>query len=1112
MAQESEKLDSGGTELVVVSAQNPVELALEISKLVDFLNRFPGAPILDVAYTCAQKQGPCRFTAIASNAQDLRARLSSAQSRIASGAARIKDKSGSYFMREPLLGEGLEGKLAFIFPGVMSFYPDMLRDVTVAFPECREAFDELEEAMKDTPDFTPSNFIFPPAAYYRHDADIFSSGAYAQALVSVYSASASLARLMATLGVKPDGVVGCAGGDLAAVFQSGAAGPVSRHERISAIADIYRIVDKAVSHGGLGASVLVSVLAHHPGEDDAVVSEMPKGKVALAVEFTPARRVYAIDPEYADEALKKFANAGIRTMRLAIDKPFNTPKCAQIVPAIRKFADKWIRKEPLIGVYSCGLAARLPSKIRHARTETAARWAKSVRFADTIRKMHSDGYRVFVEVGPRGLMASAADDSLKDTEHLSIALNSIHRRSMLQLQHGLAQLAAAGAQIDLAPLYARRRAKTLDFASATSLEVRRDAEMRLARTFPKMTLLGLERKITGATYLAEAKGRGARAAERKAALYKEALLKRQFDSGAIQPLISDAEELESTPGISCELVKTFKTSEELFLADFAIGSSQLSYSDPNLRGLLLLDLSVGVEIAAEIALRVMPKGNVASIEDFTSRRRVKFTDGRLKLFVRAERVASSVPGAAAIKVKIRDDSPNSAYTWPVMEATVLLTEQVPPPVPYVPHPLSRPRQVHWSGREIYPAMLACGQRLRSIVSAENWAEEGLDYKVAAPPRHGAVVAASYPVWAVNPILLASIASGFQLWRSQERFPGAFAIPFRLRKLDMLGAMPAEGTTLNCYMRLSGVTPLSQLCDITVTGGDGNVIFAISGWEEQTGRVPKEYCQLLLQPANAFLTETISKEMLGNPATDVASAFITDIPYPLFERDEALWLKIMSHTILCDSERRVIADMTGSVARRTEWLIGRLAAKEAVRRFLKDNYQARWCDTDVQICPNPAGKPIAIGDWRRYLTTKIDIAIAHTAQFVVALAAANARIGVDVESIRRDLSEEFANGVFTADELELAAQSSAPSQAFIRFWCAKEAISKALGTGIRYSPKELVIKSYNPTTGRITAMLEGGWVDAFKVFKGRVIEVTTRILRDHALAFSFIPDSLFDDYD
>jgi len=83
-------------------------------------------------------------------------------------------------------------------------------------------------------------------------------------------------------------------------------------------------------------------------------------------------------------------------------------------------------------------------------------------------------------------------------------------------------------------------------------------------------------------------------------------------------------------------------------------------------------------------------------------------------------------------------------------------------------------------------------------------------------------------------------------------------------------------------------------------------------------------------------------------------------------------------------------------------------------------------------------------------------------------------------------------------------------AVIRFWCAKEAVSKALGTGIRYSPKEMVVTSYLADAGSVTVRLEGAWADAFKNLRGRDISVTVKTVREHALATCFIPASLFEE--
>ena len=155
----------GGTELVVVSAADDADLVAEIGRLVKFIDRIPDVALVDIAYTCSLRHGPARLALVASSTQDLRERLASAKSRLESGTVtRLKDKSGTYYFREHLLGEG-QGKLAFVFPGAWSFYPDMMRDLVVQHPECRMPFDELEEAMADDPEFTPSKFIFPPAPY-----------------------------------------------------------------------------------------------------------------------------------------------------------------------------------------------------------------------------------------------------------------------------------------------------------------------------------------------------------------------------------------------------------------------------------------------------------------------------------------------------------------------------------------------------------------------------------------------------------------------------------------------------------------------------------------------------------------------------------------------------------------------------------------------------------------------------------------------------------------------------------------------------------------------------------------------------------------------------------
>ena len=1030
--------DFAPSELVLVRAADATELVRQLVRLERFLEQAPSAPLKDVAFTCSKLEGPAVAAIVTQSTEDLRNRFALAAVRIAAGTKRIKDKSGTYYE-----ASGFEGKLAFVIPGGYAFYPDMLCDLAILFPECRGAFDELEEALAGIGPFSPASFVFPPASYYRRDADVFSAGGYAESLVSTYSASLALARLFAACGVKPEGLTGFAGGDLSALALSGTFGAFPRAERLSFLRDMYLLSRKT-----------------------AVGMPAPSGM--------------SLDLEWLGRFKSDF----------------------------RKFAKSWVKKTAATPVYSCIAAAPLSAKPRHARDEAAEIWTEPIRFDDTVRRMHDDGYRIFLEVGPRSVLSSMVRDALRGREFVAVASNTIHRPGLVQLQHTLAQLAALGVSVDPSPLFQGRRARALDLQSPLSVEVKADSVWRLRRDFPRVTLPGDTSAFAVARASAGPAAPGSRARARAAA-NRERNRQRQLDFGARLPLVSDAETIMERQGEMIEVAKTFSIKDDPFFADFALGTSQISYSDGNLRGFTPLALPAAAEIMAELAARLLPKRHLAAMDDLQSSRTVAFESGRLRLTVRAERVSSGDPAKAVVKVSIKDDRPDAAVIAPACSATFTFVDEPPARTAFVPDELKRQRSVHWTDREIYPDRLHSGEGLQCIRKADLWSEDGLDYEIEVPRLAGAVAYTRLPQWEIDPRLLSVVADGFALWRSHERFSGSFSLAFRLRHLSFHSTSFVEGTRLKCYLRLSGVTETSQIADIRVSDGNGTLQLEIDGYEELTERVPEEFCRLILSPASAYLTQALSAELVGEPATPFATAWVTDIPYAIFERNAGLWLKTVSQIVLGEGERRAFREMPGTVQRRTEWLFGRIAAKEAVRRFLNENYQARWSSADITIWADDQGKPHALGEWAdRLQTVKLDLAISHTHDFVVATVATNARVGVDVELSTRDLSEEFTHGVFSPEELELAAESSDAPSTLIRFWCAKEAVSKALGVGIRYSPRELVAESFDPMVGDISVSLGGQWLDAFKAFKGHPVRVKTVLVKGHVLASCFVPETFF----
>ena len=603
-----------GSELVLLSASDTAGLLASVRRLKHFVEQAPGANLSDVSFTCARDYAANHGASLAmvvSTMAGLRARLVSAEARIAADAVRVRDKSGTYYFRDRMIGEGAPGRLAFVFPGAPSFYPGMIRDLSVRFRECRTPFDELEAALKGAGagKFVPSAFVFPPAPYYRHDADVFTAGGYAEAMVSTYSANAALYRMLTSLGIHPEGVTGFAGGDLSALAAGGLFGKFERKDRLAFLRDMYKLVNTAVDHAGLPRCVMVSIISPHPGQTEEILAGFPPEKVAVALHCSPRHLTLAIAPEAVEEVQQALAAAGVRGMRLAVDRPFNTPWCGKILSQFRKFAGNWVDDRPHIPVYSCGTTEPLPPKARKARDAAAEQWVAPVRLEQTIKRMYADGFRVFLECGPRGATAGEIDDILRGEDHVAVAADSVHRAGLLQLQHVVGQLAALGAAVEPMTLFVHRRCRALDFDAPLTLDIRRETEQRLSREFPRLSLEKAGPSFGGAMVSSAASVPGTRpkAGAREAAVRARARARRQFDFGAFNPLISDADVVAEQPGVSLEIRKTFDFAAQPLFADFARGVSRLSYSDERLRGFTPLALVAAAEIMAELAQMLLPR-------------------------------------------------------------------------------------------------------------------------------------------------------------------------------------------------------------------------------------------------------------------------------------------------------------------------------------------------------------------------------------------------------------------------------------------------------------------------------------------------------------------------
>ena len=179
-------------------------------------------------------------------------------------------------------------------------------------------------------------------------------------------------------------------------------------------------------------------------------------------------------------------------------------------------------------------------------------------------------------------------------------------------------------------------------------------------------------------------------------------------------------------------------------------------------------------------------------------------------------------------------------------------------------------------------------------------------------------------------------------------------------------------------------------------------------------------------------------------------------------------------------------------RRREWLLGRCVAKDAVRLLLGPLGE-RLAHAEIEIVPDPYGRPRAEGAWTRRLPAEPEISIAHSQGTAVALAAMRPGrlVGIDLESLHHR-REDFEAIAFSQDERNLLDGVPRDSRLewALRLWCAKEALGKALGRGLSAGLLAFHITAMDDSTGMIRIELGAGALEHFPRLTGRPLNAYT----------------------
>lgn len=1085
--------DAPGSELVVIGAPDMAAMPTAIRRISDFISGAPTAPLRDIAYTCALESDSAasKIAIVATSSADLAEKLVFALHRLESGMFRNSFNRGIYIGTDKCPAPG---RTVFMFPGEGTQYPDMLRGLALHFPACRAAFDAADTAVASamsesgrnyaTDQFLPSHYIFPTSTSCGDIRNLPTP----TAIQTVLAADTALLFLFRQLGLVPDAVMGVGVGEIVALECAGSISLPDRRSRIMMLGEGFRMISEitasrktvrdcaTLSVAGIGRDALAGLLAAFG--DDALI----------AADQTPELFTIAVAREAEESVRAALRGAGVSIHALpSINKPFHTPLMEPFASRFRDYYGSIVRSVPTLPVYSCCTQRPIEADSPESVADIAAmQWTRPINLSRTISRLYDDGFRVFVELGARGGITACVASTLKHRPHLAVATNRGHRPDMLQLHHALAALVSHGARFDVSVLHSRRGSSRLDLDRPGDYRPpRRQQEQPLRRPLPTFDDVAIPAGLVAAP-----------------SSDAHALVTRQGGEapGATDfPCLDIADVVRFAPNDLIELSMPLGIDEFPYVRARALSAGPISAYAKNSTGLALPPLELLAEIMAEAARRLCPGMVVSGLSELRAERDLPDLSGSRRIRIQARQISSrggvvEVAAQVYASASFDTDAPES-----LASCRAILTSEYPSAPDEMPLSLKNSIHAGWTHEDIYPTRLPSGECCRGIKYIPETGDNGLTAECFIPPRSGMIRSSNRPKFSISPACLAIAADALAVLHSRDGASGMLEIFSGAERVEFFAPPLAEWSPFTLKVSASQPRPGEDTATASVELIDSShcVTMRISGLRSRIVRISRQLHRLILDPLGASMSDGIGPDLLPSLPHEVVCRKIDD-DWPE-DADEELRLRIAAAATLSPAEMERWRGLAVTRTRRHEWLFGRIAAKDSVRRCLLARYSRQLGAADIVIESDESGKPSPQGLWRRTCGAPMDISITHTHGCVVAAAAPNAMIGIDAERRDRAISEDFAAFAFSQLEQALAAESGDGATALFRFWCSKEALSKALGSGLRYGPNDLSARSLDPASGKVEMAASKFWLARFPQLRDIQIPVHTCLIGDLVMA-------------
>jgi acyl transferase domain-containing protein/phosphopantetheinyl transferase len=874
-------------------------------------------------------------------------------------------------------------------------------------------FPGLEESFEPRVDDVAAHFGLPPVR------STIAAGLGRRGL-ELAGVGRLLDGALRAMDISPHVVAGHSIGEWSALVASGAAPFEEFADSTRAFDAGPGVPDLAFAVLGCGAAQARQALAGVPD-------------VVLSHDNCPHQSIICGEEGAVAVVLARLREAGVTGSVLPFRSGFHTPYLEPFLGPTREFVRDLTLRQPKVELWSATTVAPYPAEPDEIRALLVRNLLEPVLFGPLIERLHATGVRVFVQVGT-GSLPGFVEDTLEtlDQPHLTMSANVGKRTGLAQLRRVAAALWTVGAapRFDrLVPAAAEAGQEPVEPAppapAAGGVALRLGSAL-LREGTPRLASLGATPPAQPAPLPS--------ADTPVLAEYRALLAEAGQAAGdvltawapAAPPATGAPPATEVPPAAPAGPRRQVSTSvlsiqDAPYLVDHCL--LQAPDTAPVGERFPIVPMTGTVALIVDAAAALVPERTVIGVRGVRALRPLA-VDPPITLHIEATEQAPGDGDLTVVSV-VLDATPQGGERETYARATVLLADAYPAPPALRESPLTAERRPTVNARALYAQRwMFHGPAYQGVTELTGIAEDGVRGVLTTLAAPGA--------------LLDAAGQLLGYWVATQPDNG-LVLPSTIGSISFYAAPPAVGEKFDTVVRVRSVSAEEAVADLEVRSADGRLWCHITGWTDRRLEGDAATIEAFRHPARA---------VLARPQDDGWWLLIEPWNDPV-ARDLA------ARQYLSPVERENHAGRNPRAAR--HWLLGRIAAKDALRAWLWARGAGEVYPGQIRIGNDPAGRPFAGGAG----TEELALSLAHSGPFAAALVGpVGSGVGIDVELVDDAPAEAALLTVAERDLLDTICPPEDPHRArwVTRFWTAKEAVAKSGGTGLAGRPARFVVTS------------------------------------------------------